>query len=151
MKEFIDKLIGRLEEAKVSANRRNAFDSEVSYACAIDIVTKLAEEYKDKVMIDGQYCWQTCSATEHCKECRRLGNGDIDYYENYDYMTEEYKGGWISCKVELPKKTGKYLACDSQGNIFITKYYEGCNGFNGNVGFVIKAWCELPAPYTEGE
>ena len=46
MKEFIDKLIERLEEAKVSANRRNAFDSEISYACAIDIVNKLAEEYK---------------------------------------------------------------------------------------------------------
>ena len=45
MKEFIDKLIERLEEAKVSANRRNAFDSEVSYACAIDIVNQLAEEY----------------------------------------------------------------------------------------------------------
>ena len=46
MKEFIDKLIRRLEEAKVSANRRNAFDSEVPYACVIDIVNKLAEEYK---------------------------------------------------------------------------------------------------------
>lgn len=46
MKEFIDKLISRLEEAKVSANRRNAFDSEVSYSCAIEIVNRLAEEYK---------------------------------------------------------------------------------------------------------
>jgi hypothetical protein len=58
MKEFIDKLIERLEEAKVSANRRNAFDSEVSYACAIDIVNKLAEEYKVSEMPIGSedYC-----------------------------------------------------------------------------------------------
>ena len=64
---------------------------------------KIAEEYKDKVMIDGQYCWQTCSATEHCKECNRLCNGSIDCYENYDFMAEEYKGGWIPCSERLPK------------------------------------------------
>ena len=58
MKEFIDKLNEKLEEAKVSANRRNAFDSEVSYACAIDIVNKLAEEYKVSEMPTG---WIPCS------------------------------------------------------------------------------------------
>lgn len=55
MKEFIDKLIDRLEEAKVSANRRNAFDSEVSYACAIDIVNKLAEENNMGEISDGYH------------------------------------------------------------------------------------------------
>ena len=48
-----------------------------------------AEEHKDKVMINEQYCWQTCGATEHCKECNRLCNGSIDYYENYDCLLEE--------------------------------------------------------------
>ena len=48
MKEFVEKLIGRLEEEKESAKKRNAFDSEVSYRCAIEIVNQLAEEYKGK-------------------------------------------------------------------------------------------------------
>ena len=50
---------------------------------------ELAEEYKGRNIIDGDYCWQNCSATEHCKECNRLCNGSIDYYENYDFMAEE--------------------------------------------------------------
>lgn len=53
MKEFIDKLIERLEKAKESAKRRNAFDSEVSYSCAIEIVNQLAEEYKVSEMPTG--------------------------------------------------------------------------------------------------
>lgn len=48
MNEFIEKLISKLEEEKEGAKRRNAFDSEVSYSCAISIVNELAEEYKDK-------------------------------------------------------------------------------------------------------
>ena len=47
MKEFVEKLIGRLEEEKESAKKRNAFDSEVSYRCAIEIVNQLAEEYNN--------------------------------------------------------------------------------------------------------
>ena len=46
MKEFIEKLIGRLEEEKEGAKRRNAFDSELSYKRASEIVNQLAEEYK---------------------------------------------------------------------------------------------------------
>jgi hypothetical protein len=66
----------------------NHFDLKLSDTK--EIINQLAEEYKDKVMINGQYCWQTCSATEHCKECNRLCNGSIDYYENYDVLAEEY-------------------------------------------------------------
>lgn len=106
MKEFIDKLIERLEEAKASANRRNAFDSVVSYAFAINIVNQLAEEYK---------------------------------------------GGWIACKEEMPSNDGNYLVCDAQGNIYIARYYAGSTTFNRNVGYVAKAWQSLPAPYTERE
>jgi hypothetical protein len=73
MKEFIEKLIAILDE-------------EFECYPMVEIserIRQLAEEYKDNVMINRQYCWQTCGATEHCKECNRLCNGSIDYYENY--------------------------------------------------------------------
>lgn len=101
MKEFIEKLIGRLEERKthlmkdfvlanvVFSSKQKALDRINEIDGAISIVNQLAKEYKDNVTINGQYCWQTCGATEHCKECNRLCNGNIDYYENYDFMVEE--------------------------------------------------------------
>lgn len=64
-----------------------------------EIVNELAEEYKSWVMIDEQYCWQTCGATEHCKECRRFGNGDIDYYESIgEYINTSTKN--IDCSID---------------------------------------------------
>lgn len=89
MNEFIEKLIGRLEEEKKQAQRDGSLSFAMGFKVAISIVDKLAEEHKGKTMIDGQYCWQTCGATEHCKECNRLCNGSIDYYENYDCLVEE--------------------------------------------------------------
>ncbi len=59
-----------------------------------EIVKDLSEEHNNKLLIDGEYCWQTCGSTEHCKECRRLSNGDIDYYENYDCLVEEPQDTW---------------------------------------------------------
>lgn len=89
MKEFIDKLIARLEEHSFSLVINWEKGKYLRKDKAIEIVKELAEERKDKTMIDGQYCWQSCGATEHCKECNRLCNGSIDYYENYDFMAEE--------------------------------------------------------------
>lgn len=87
MKEFIGKLIGRLEEKKkIEASfKRDFFSAGVlhGYCDAISTIKKLAEEYKDK-----EYCWQECASTEHCKECSRLGNGDIDYFESIDDWAE---------------------------------------------------------------
>jgi hypothetical protein len=120
-----------------------------------EIVNELAEEYKDKVMIDGQYCWQTCSATEHCKECNRLCNGSIDYYENYDFMAEEYNGGWIPCERALPK-LGQTCLCsvnkkkytDATHDIILCRYEEL---YADRWQDCFLAWMPLPAPYTEGE
>ena len=105
MKEFVNKLIGRLEECEeryddVSFAQLSEFGITLDYKYAegkrdgvaetIKIVNELAEEYQSRVMIDNEYCWQKCSAVEHCKECSRLGNGTIDYFENYDSLAEEY-------------------------------------------------------------
>ena len=95
MKEFVEKLIGRLEKLKLGVMLNNKCCKHIIDK-SIEIVNQLSEEYKDKVIIDGQYCFQTCGANEHCKECNRLSNGSIDYYENYDCLAEEYNNGWIS-------------------------------------------------------
>ena len=31
---------------------------------------------------DDKYCWQECCETEMCKECARLNNGRMDYFDN---------------------------------------------------------------------
>lgn len=71
MKEFIDKLISRLEEARNRANRHYNYGDETAYRHSIEIVTELAEEYKVSEMSTG---------SEDCCEWRL-----IDYEANvYD-------------------------------------------------------------------
>ena len=162
MKEFIDKLIGRLEEEKMryfltianTGNEKldcayeyvgNAIDNTVS------IVNELAEEYKDKIIIDGQYCWQKCSAVEHCKECNRLGNGTVDYFGNYDSLAEEYNNGWIPCSERLPEKD-VYVLCQGNHSIFIACIDSLDNKWRDDhyhTRTTIKAWQPLPPVYKE--
>lgn len=40
-----------------------------------------ADVLKNCTLENGEYCWQRCSAYEHCHECKWLGNGDIIYFE----------------------------------------------------------------------
>ena len=160
MKEFIDKLIERLEEQKGTESDYSSIEGKKlvrHWNNCVDvckeIINELAEEYKDRTIIDGQYCWQTCSATEHCKECNRLCNGSIDYYENYDFMAEEYKGGWIPCERELPE-VDKYVLCQGHHSMFIACVDSLDNKWRDSHYIQrtnVKAWMPLPAPYTEGE
>ena len=158
MKEFVEKLISKFEEQKGNVNGYLSYEGKklVKYrnncvdACK-EIVNQLAEEYQSRVMIDGQYCWQTCSATEHCKECNRLCNGGIDYYENYDVLAEEYNNGWIPCSERLPEVNQKVLTCDKDGwiSVNVNMPYMGVrNDFK--CGYYV-AWMPLPAPYQKGE
>lgn len=121
MKEFIDKLIERLEKAKESAKRRNAFDSEVSYACAIYIVNKLAEEYK----IFGN--------SEQVK-VSEMPTGWIPCSERLPH-----EGIKVLCCIN---------PSIAKHEIILAPYEKYVNAWhNGN----IIAWMPLPAPYTEGE
>lgn len=124
MNEFIEKLIGRLEEERITAyNTYKNYEMKVDLGRAfgaekaIEIVNQLADEYKDKVIIDGQYCFQTCGATEHCKECNRLCNGSIDYYENYDVLAEEYNNDFCEWK-QYDENDIYYTGCE-QIHMFI--------------------------------
>lgn len=164
MKEFIEKLIGRLEEetydmeiCEEQFDMNSPYFMDVEYKMvkiddAKEIVNQLAKEHKDNVIIDGQYCWQTCGATEHCKECNRLCNGIIDYYENYDFMAEEYNGGWISVEERLPEDRQNVLITDSNGKvrqIVFNQFLFENPQYSHNI--VPIAWQPLPDPHKESE
>ena len=40
-----------------------------------------AMAFHNCILDNGEYCWQQCTAIEHCKECKCLGNGDINWFE----------------------------------------------------------------------
>ena len=104
MKEFTDKLIGRLEEEKEGAKRRNAFDSEVSYSCAIRIVNQLAEEYAE--------CYKDCEQCEaynkeehYCpKWCNVIKN-------TVEEMMENETGVILMQLLESKRKCGEDSDC----------------------------------------
>lgn len=160
MKEFVEKLIERLD--KVSDLIRPVGWSRkievVETKGVIEIINELAEEYKSRVMIDNEYCWQKCGAVEHCKECNRLGNGTTDYFENYDSLTEEYNNGWIPCSERLPEEDGKYIVTVKnltgrwimKNNVFVCNYWDDDFHFQGWDDNEVIAWQPLPQPCKEG-
>lgn len=97
MQKILKNIIKKLEELKEieknKPNKNGIEDGEQIYnngrsqgkyeqtVKIIDIITKEAERYD--IFVNNEYCWQSCWCTEKCQECRRLGNGEIDYYENY--------------------------------------------------------------------
>ena len=93
MKEFVEKLIGRLEESAQGSKDSKDLSKYSAYKQSIEIINQLAEEYQSRVMIDKQYCWQNCLATEMCNKCNRLCNGSIDYFEPLCCYEYEDEGG----------------------------------------------------------
>lgn len=51
MNEFIEKLIGRLEEAEERANRHYNYGDKTAYRHSIEIVNQLAEEYENDCIL----------------------------------------------------------------------------------------------------
>ena len=116
MKEFIDKLIERLEEErKIAYNTYMNYEMNVDLGRAfgaeraIDIVNQLAEEYK----------------------------------------VSEMPTGWIPCSERLPQVNGWYLVTNELG--VVQQQYWGASHWQKLRDEAVIAWCELPAPYTEGE
>ena len=148
MKEFIEKLIGRLEK-QADQYRRRGFEHEqkgysamadkyygkqCSYLHSIEIVNELAEEYINT---------STDSSTD-------LVDASTDT-----------SSGWVACSERLPEEDGNYLVQQDDGRINILHY---CKGWNCTYMDIDKtrwsnacerkniiAWQPLPAPYKEGE
>ena len=77
MKEFIEKLIGRLEKAKERANRHYNYGDETAYRHSIEIVNQLAEEYNNG--------WIPCSQRlpEKNQRCLIQYNCSMTGYKDY--------------------------------------------------------------------
>ena len=144
MKEFIDKLIRRFEEEPVE-NIMAGKDYLISGNAipterVISIVKELAEEYNQ------------------CDLCY-LGS-PCEYQNENAMMPNELladKNGWIACSERLPEEREYYLVSDGQST-FIAEYADykwtyHCSDTDEtyDCSKEVVAWCELPAPYTEGE
>ena len=96
MKEFIEKLIGRLEEKVVNRTFDESIKTKnLAYKEAIEIVNQLAEEYRQDLDKNSQG-WISCSERlpEDCtiyEVTARFGNGMC--YTEFAYY-DESKGEW---------------------------------------------------------
>ena len=147
MKEFIDKLIERLEEArKIAYNTYDNYGLNVDLGRAfgaenaIEIVNQLAEEYKREHIVD--LCNQICNKA--------------------DEILQKKNNGWIPCSERLPEDRKEKLVYLSSSRITIAIYNEhrlphsGCAigwGYDSSSGYIdfenetVIAWMPLPAPY----
>lgn len=136
MKEFIDKLIERLEELQ---------------QCQIEKYTKSLDE-------GNLACIYDKTDIEDAKVSAVWKVLDI-----VTQLAEEYKGGWVPCSERLPDTSewspstiGKYflVSCevDSESDpwVLVKLFEKKTSKFCCDCGKVI-AWQPLPAPYTEGE
>lgn len=126
MKEFVEKLISRLEEwsfeTEIVIPGSDGYDDTANrkIICTkntIEIVKELAEEYKGNL--------------------------------------SENLTSWIPCSERLPsEKDGKVLICDEEGEVTTGKYSEYSNRWYigdmcGVGGAEIIAWQPLPEPYKK--
>lgn len=163
MKEFIDKLIERLEEESNNAEAEMHIlaDSEYSLPCqydridieecksktfceAISIVNELAEEYNKRYEptidlinygIDGY--------NMHLKEQYRKG-----------YEDAKKENGWIPCSVqEEPTENGKYIVWVQHfenKDLYSVDFVYWLGEWKVSYDWNVIAWMPI-APYTKGE
>ena len=136
MKEFIDKLISRLEEVKEKhqptingkTTMRDLEVYKMTIGYAKEIVNELAEEYK------------------------LFGNSE-------QVKVSEMPTGWIPCSERLPDTehisgvSESVLVTTNIHSIFTAEYHRNGKWLDdvGDWSLDVIAWMPLPAPYTEGE
>ena len=131
MEQFIEKLIGRLEEYKYS---------------------HLVEHDKERL----EHCTENERA-EHCEGIDCFWCVWDKSISIVNQLAEEHKGSWIPCSEKYPKDNQTVLTIDSEGNMEVLDYDTNWENsfckYGGTVKvFNITAWQPLPEPYnTEGE
>ena len=149
MNEFIEKLIGRLEEQKSEVNGLSDIAWNNAVRMCIYEVYQLAEEYKQCTLC---YLGSPC---EYQNENAMLPN---------ELLADE--NGWIPVSDKLPEKAGKYLVTISEGGSvhttvrrfnpkpkhpqqnepIFTKHLPFYSGWERATRGVV-AWKELPEPF----
>ena len=157
MKEFVEKLIGRLRERlkfyenrfeELSGTERDTEDwgSIKSYKDTIEIVNQLAEEYKE--------CYKDCCECEaydkenhHCpKYCKLIRDAVKDIEENYNR--------WIPCSERLPENISTVLVQVKEIEKPTLGWYGNMDGwrlsekdFAELEDFTVIAWQPLPPKF----
>lgn len=132
MKEFIENLIERLEEA--SKTMMPVIPTEE----AISIVNRLAEEYKHCIKSSCSNCETYDNEKHYCPKWCEVIKGTVKEIE---------ENRWIPCSERLPEEGKKVLTCTEDGwiSVNINMPYNGRkNDFQ--CGYY-TAWMELPEPY----
>ena len=172
MQEVFEKIIEKFEDIRVrkTCKKEKCDTKELCRICvvddAIEIVKRATEKCKS-IYMNGEYCWQSCWCTDRCGECRRLCNGDIDYYESYDAIND----GWIPSSESFPYESGYYLVTyhEWSNGDYLPKYddtyvrrlhYQRSEHFVGwnyphcvderaeaDTNREVIAWRKLPSPY----
>lgn len=140
MKEFIEKLIGRLEEC-LKQEKRNLY----SY-------------------IEEGFGYSQCSDAFNDGETLGAFNAYSDMLDFIKELAEEYNNDWIPCSERLPNKSGKYLITQERYRledrlcnrpIAIEVDYVDFNAIDNSWNrarfFKVIAWQPLPQPYKENE
>lgn len=174
MKEFIENLIGRLEEKENEAvfNAPNVIDisnteyqkwmmKSYGFREAIEIVNELAEEYNESEtgFISRTKVLQFIEDIEYNKDIPKNYGTLLDIMRYIRKMPAiSNNNDWIPCSERLPEKYGEYLCCDKYGEYIIgyptarvssdDYYVETEHEIMNNC----IAWQPLPKPYRpEGE
>lgn len=128
MKEFIEKLIGRLEEQAEQYRRRGFEHEEKGYSAMAD-----------------KYYGKQCSYLHSIEIVNQLAE---EYKQDLDKVSQD----WIPCSKSLPFTTGYYLVTIKGFNrpmyawwLSTEKIWHYLN--STKVIDDVIAWCELPAPY----
>ena len=174
MKEFIEKLIGRLEEEKYTREEKFLYDTRMqenmsSYNnglnMAIRTVNELAEEYKDKSNNSWKEIYEkVCNREkkyakvdgdmENVNYCIRLQNL-LQYFKEELRSEEENNNGWIPCSViDHPEHCHdcEVTIKDVYGYSRDIAYYtDKWRRLSDETPVLVVAWKEPSAPYRQKE
>ena len=166
MKEFVEKLIERLEEyphAKYKDDYGKGFSCAINLA--IENVNQLAEKYEDCVKMCSKDCEVYDKENHYCpKWCKVIRETVEELKEYYNQDSTKNNQGWILCSERLPEIDNK---AEFYQTVIVTKnkYGEVGFGFHDGVDWYvfndyttewdkyknIKAWQPLPEPYKPEE
>jgi hypothetical protein len=130
MKEFVETLIGRLEECKKieKCNLYSGIEEGFGYGHCSDAFE------------DGQ----TLGAFNAYSSM-------LDFIKE---LAEEYNNGLISCNQRLPNCEKEFLVTLRDGEVAVARYEKEENIWvdiiEGYFEYPVVAWCELPEPYKKG-
>ena len=138
MKEFIEKLIGRLKEELMQASKdmqiSEVYEDVQAYGGkylafdkALNIVNQLAEEYNNE-SVKGDLISRSTLIEEIWKRSKdATSEWETAGILNLIYTQTAYNGDWILCRNELPKSGVSVIV--SYKDRFLSQSYGTCEGW----------------------